>query len=225
MNIIRTRAIELTIIPAIAYKQKMAAGGAGIKILRIDNDRTAFCHIDKHSGALIPHDDFKPEIFPREAFREAAEMTAGLPYSPRGKIKISPTAITDDDVMEQTVPDQTDMTLSAEYAALVGYYLDDRGRINYQLMNRDFIKFASRSRVVANMTAARAGQEEILVFIVRSQSAKLAKQKESPDAQSVLLLIETLEEINPRRAFKELRSHINRLLAKQRGIAEYSRAE
>jgi hypothetical protein len=41
MNIIRTTAVELSLIPAIAYKQKLASGGAGIKLFRLDQDATA----------------------------------------------------------------------------------------------------------------------------------------------------------------------------------------
>jgi hypothetical protein len=36
------------------------------------------------------------------------------------------------------------------------------------------------------------------------------------DNDSIVLLIETLDEIDPRSAFKELKAYINRLLAKNR---------
>lgn len=47
MKIVRTKTVELTEIPAIAYKQKLSSGGAGIKILRLDVEATAAATLDK----------------------------------------------------------------------------------------------------------------------------------------------------------------------------------
>ena len=174
----------------------------------------------EHSGGVIPYGDFKPEFCPRKAFKEALETTSGLHDCARTKIKISPTAVTADDVVEQAPPDQTDMTLSPEYSALIRYYSNDRGKIDYQLLNRDFTKFAARSKVVAGLAAAGTSQEEILAFVVKSRITRLARLKESPDDKSILLLIETREEIDPHSAFKGLKACINRLLTEQKETEE-----
>ena len=55
MNIIRTTAVELAAIPAIAYKQKLSAGGAGIKIFRLDTDASAVFSIDRRTGEAVPY--------------------------------------------------------------------------------------------------------------------------------------------------------------------------
>ncbi|HSK67714.1 MAG TPA: hypothetical protein VLA21_00465 [Candidatus Limnocylindria bacterium] len=219
MRIIRTKAVELTSIPAIAYKQKLSQGGAGIKIHRLDRDETAVSTLDKRTGGLVPYGKADPDLFPMEAFDEAYELTMGMPYSGRGPLKLSyDEAPHEEDVTEEAPAEQVDMSLSPEYAALVERYSDEKGRMNYALMNKDFIQFAAKSKTVADMAGRGALQEEILNFVVKSRAALAANRKESLDDASTELLIETLDEIDPRGAFKELKSYINRMLAKaQRG--------
>lgn len=216
MNIIRTKAVELAVIPAMAYKQKLSSGGAGIKVIRFDG-QTAVCTIDKRTSGLTPYGGFDEALFPMDAFDEALELTNSLPYSARGNIKLS--ALEEsrpEDVPEEAPPEQVDMTLSPEYVAIVERYSDEKGKLNYTLMNKDFIQFASKSKVVSELVGAGAEQDEILVTIVKSRSTELSRQKESLDSDSVILLIETLDEIDPRSAFKELKAHINRMLAKSK---------
>ncbi|MCL2045872.1 MAG: hypothetical protein FWG88_05755 [Oscillospiraceae bacterium] len=213
MNIIRTKAVELSTIPAIAYKQKLSTGGSGIKIMRIDGT-SAVCTIDKRSGEMVPYGKYDEESFPFEAFDEAFELTNSLPYSARGNIKVM--EIDEnfaDDVTEEAPAEQVDMTLSAEYKAIVERYSDEKGKINYALMNKDFIQFASRSKIVSNMIGDNAKTDAIVEIIVKSRATEIARTRESLDDASVRLLIETLDEIDPRSAFKELKAHINRQLA------------
>lgn len=142
-------------------------------------------------------------------------MTYGLPYSARGNISVmAAVQIQKDDVVEEAPAEQVDMTLSPEYKAIVERYSDEKGKMNYKLMNKEFIQFASKSKTVADMAAKKASQDEILTFIIKSRSALAVGSKESLDDDSTALLIETLDEIDPRSAFKELKTFINRLLAK-----------
>ena len=216
MNIIRTKAVELSIIPAIAYKQKLASGGAGIKIMRGDG-QTAVCTIDKRTADMAPYSNFDEALFPMDAFDEAFELTNSLPYSARGNIRVL--AVEDtlpDDVTEQAPAEQVDMTLSPEYQAIVERYSDEKGKLNYTLLNKDFIQFAARSKMVAKLVDANASQDDVLELIIKSRAAEISSQKESLDDGSVKLLIETLDEIDPRSAFKELKAYINRMLAKSK---------
>jgi hypothetical protein len=216
MNIIRTKAVELSAIPAIAYKQKLASGGAGIKIMRADGV-TAVCTIDKRTTDMTPYGTYDEELFPMDAFDEALELTNSLPYSARGNIKLLTVEdLQKGDVPEEAPAEQVDMTLSPEYKAIVERYSDEKGKLNYTLLNKDFIQFASRSKVVSGLVGAGAGQNEILETIVKSRASEISNKKESLDSKSVELLIETLDEIDPRSAFKELKAYINRLLAKNK---------
>ena len=214
MNIIRTKAVELSTIPAIAYKQKLASGGAGIKILHVDG-KTAVCTIDRRSSEMVPYGSHDEALFPLDAFDEAFELTVGLPYSARGNIKLTAVEVSQQDDVEESAPaEQVDMTLSEEYVAITDRYSDEKGKLNYTLMNKDFIQFAARSRTVANLVGEGASQDAILEAIVKNRASEISGKKESMDDESARLLIETMDEIDPRSAFKELKAYINRLLAK-----------
>jgi len=219
MNIIRTTALELACIPAVAYKQKLASGGAGIKMFRLDVDAAAVFTIDKRTGDGIPYGKYDEKLFPDEAVIEALELTSGLPYTARGNIKI--TVFKEEDPIEEEDVDEAetekvDMVGSEEYDALVQRYTNEKGKLNYTLMNKDFIQFACRSSVVSDMVEGKAKVEDILLFIIKSRVAMLTGKKESLSDEEAYGLIETLDEIDPRSAFKELNAYIKRLLAKNK---------
>jgi len=217
MNIIRTTAVELCSIPALAYKQKISTGGAGVKILRIDQDATAMFLIDRRSGEAQPYGNYDADLFPDEAVDEALDLTLGLPYTSRGKLTITVFDVPEDedDVIE-TEAEKVDMVTSDEYQAIIQRYTDEKGKLNYPLMNKDFIQFASKSKVVGDMVAARAKVQEILVFIIKSRTTFLSGKKESLSDDEIAALIETLDEIDPRSAFKELTMHLKRMLKKSK---------
>lgn len=212
-NIIRTQAVELTSIPAIAYKIKLAAGGAGIKLLRMDVDASAVATIDKRTGDWIPYGKIDFELFPIEAIDEAIELTIGLPYSSRGNIKVTPQKVASEEevVPEEATVEQADMTLSVEYQSLIEYYSDEKGKFNHSLMNKDFIQFTAKNKTVVDMIAQGKSRDEIVVYIVKNRVAYIANQKENLSDEEVSLLIETLDEIDPKSAFKELKAYLNRL--------------
>jgi len=224
MNIIRTTAVELVCVPAVAYKQKLASGGAGIKLFRLDTDATAVFTIDKRTGDALPYGKYDEALFPDEAVIEALELTSGLPYTARGKIQITvfqeqeeenEEAFDSEDV-EETETEKVDMVGSEEYGALVQRYTNEKGKLNYTLMNKDFIQFASRSSVVSDMVRDKANVEDILLFIVKNRVELLTGKKDSLSDEETYGLIETLDEIDPRSAFKELNAYIKRLLAKSK---------
>lgn len=214
MNIVRTKSVELTVIPAIAYKQKLTAGGAGIKILRLDTEATAAATLNKNTGEAVPYGKVDETLFPTEAFEEAIELTSGMPYSGRQNIRIDVSKYaekTEEPKQEETI----DIINSDEYKAIIERYTDEKDKLNYALMNRDFIKFASKSKTVADMIENKALTEEILLFVIKSRATFIANKKESLDDKDILKLIETLDEINTRSAFKELKNHINKMLSRK----------
>jgi len=216
MNIIRTTAVELTAIPAIAYKQKLSAGGAGVKIFRLDRDASAVFTLDRRSGEALPFGQVDGLLFPEEAVAEALEATQGLPYTARGKLAITVfEEAAADEAVADTEAEKIDMVGSDEYKAIVARYANEKGKLNYSLMNKDFIQFASKSKVVGDMVAAGAPVEAIVLFVVKSRATFLSGKKESLEDKEVAALIETLDEIDPRSAFKELSAYIKRLLAKK----------
>jgi len=115
---------------------------------------------------------------------------------------------------EETASRQS-MVDSDEYKAIVDRYMDERGKMNYTLMNKDFIQFASKSRVVSDLAGNNAHTNDILLFVISNRAAFVAGKRDNLDNDSTKALIETLDEIDPRSAFKELKAHIKRILARR----------
>jgi hypothetical protein len=171
--------------------------------------------IDKRSGEAIIDPKTDLTLFPLDAFCEAEDLTSGLPYSARGKISVQVSAKADAEEIEQCEPEKIDMVDSDEYKAIVDRYSDERGKMNYQLMNKDFIQFASKSKTVSEMIGAGASPDEILVFIVKSRATFITNKRESLEDPLIEALIKTLDEIDPRSAFKELKAHLKRMMPRR----------
>jgi hypothetical protein len=219
MNIIRSKAVELSVIPAIAYKQKLQSGGAGIRILRLDTGADAAATIDKRTGEAVSYGGADEVMFPYEAFEEALELTLGMPYSARGKIVIKADHTADPDETQVCSADEGgDLSIleGNEYTSIVERYSDEKGKMNYQLLNKDFIQFAAKSKVVSAMIGERAKTDDIVMFIVKNRAAHIAGEKEHLSDATAEELIDALNEIDPRSAFKELKAHINRQLARNK---------
>jgi hypothetical protein len=217
MNIIRTKVVELTTIPAVAYKVKLRTGGSGIKLHFTNEDATAFAEVDKRTGEVIIDPISEAAEGLREGFEEAQEMLAGLPYSARGKVKIIVTNETEDDeITEEEAQKVTAacMVEGDEFKAITDRYSDENGKINYTLMNKQFIQFASSSSVVRDMVGKRAKAPEILMFILKNRAAFLANKREHLPDDEAAALLEALNEINPRSAFKELNLHLRKMLSR-----------
>ena len=215
INIIRTAAVELSTIPAIAYKQKLASGGAGIKFFRLDTDASAVLTIDRRTGEGVPRGKIDEQLFPEDALSEAIALTTGMAYSARGKIRVNAyTENKEADDVEAAEVDKIDMVGSAEYTAIIERYADELGKLNYPLMNKDFIQFASKSKTVNTMVQNKALTEDLLRYILKNRAGFIANSKESLSDEQTDALLETLDEIDPRSAFKELSQHLRRMLAR-----------
>jgi len=218
MNIIRTKVVELNEIPAIAYKLKLKSGGSGIKMHRTDKDATAFAEVDKRTGSCVL-DKIDQELFPETAFDEALELLEGLPYSARGKVKI----LVSDEVEAEDVcsgdssgdlPTTAQMIESDEFDAIIDRYSDENGKINYALMNKQFMQFAQTSRVVGDMIGKRDSENDIRLFVLKNRAAFLANKKEHLSDEEATALMEALNEISPRSAFKELNLYLRKRLSR-----------
>ncbi|MCL2203178.1 MAG: hypothetical protein FWB88_04495 [Defluviitaleaceae bacterium] len=217
MNIIRTKVVELSIIPAVAYRLKLRTGGSGIKLHFTDQDATAFAEVDKRTGEVVldPLSEAAPLL--REGFEEAQELLAGLPYSARGKVKITVSNECDaEEITEEEAQKVTAacMVASDEFGAIIDRFSDESGKINYALMNKQFIQFASSSSVVRDMCAKKAKSNEILLFVLKNRAAFLANKREHLPDEEATALLEALNEMNPRSAFKELSLHLRKMLSR-----------
>lgn len=137
---IRTKIVELSVIPAIAYRQKLPSGGSGITIMRFDSKQPGIASISKTSGKSIPAANINKSLFPSEAFDEALELTYGLPYGKKGSVQFFGFSPEIKDVEDS--PRDAATVDSKEYEAILKAYTDKKGQLSYELLNKDFIQFA-----------------------------------------------------------------------------------
>ena len=168
--------------------------------------------MDKKTGGGVPYGKINEKLFPPNALKEALNLTIGLPYSSRGKITINQVERqTEKEDVAETDTEKTDMVESGEYKAIVKKYADDKDRLDYKRMNKDFIQFANKSKAVGTMLGKGTRVEEMLNFVIKSRVAFLSGKKENLSEAEVCALIKTLDEINIRSAFKELNAHLRKM--------------
>ena len=210
---IRTDVVKLTTIPAGAYRQKLTAGGAGIVILRKDFKQPGIASISKTSGQAIPAANIPKDKYPPEAFQEAIELTAGLPYTKR---RPPSKVILPAEAKEKETPEIIALEVvidSDEYQKVVDAYTDKKGKLSYSLLNKDLIKFTHFSSVARKMIADKASVDEICLYSVGSKFRAITGNHQLSDEQ-VLKMVELLDEVSPKGVLTEFRDELRRSLKK-----------
>lgn len=209
---IRTKIVELSTIEAAAYRQKLRGGHSGVYIMRYDTDQPGIATINRKSGMPDPSDNTNLDLFPLEAFKEAMELTYGMPYSRRGKVKLQGEREDSSNIEETT--EEIATVDSTEYEAVVKAYTNRKGDLSYELLNKDFIQFAKSSKIVSEMVASRASVEDIRDHIVKVKLESLTANRDLSMAM-VQRIIEMLDEVSPRHVFRELNDEIRKMLARR----------
>lgn len=210
--IIRTKLVELSTIAAVAYRQKLK-DGSGVAILRYDSAQPGFASIGHKTGEPVPAPHTNLEIYPLAAFQEALELTGGMPYSRRGKVKLSA------EIASDAVPDDAEEPVedfavvdSAEYQAIVKAYTTKKGELSYDLLNKDFIQFARSSKIVADKVAQQISLDDLRDYIIKVKFETLTGNPGLTPAQTSRIL-EVLDEVSPRSVFRELNDELKKMLS------------
>lgn len=215
---IRTNSVTLTTIPAaIAYRRKATAGGSAIVIIRADEPQPGIATISKTSGEPIISANTPAEAYPAEAFAEAMTLTAGLPYRKQGKPAapgLVEAAVEEEVAAEEAATEeQVEVVIdSDEYQRIVDAYTDKKGRLSYDLMNKDMIQLAHRSEVVSRMIGAGESEDTIVNYIIASKFQSASGNKDLTDEQ-VAAMVALIDEVSPKGAFKELKAKVRSMLA------------
>ena len=200
---IRTTVVQLTVIPAVAYRQKLTSGGSGIVIVREGISQPGIASISKTSGEAIPTSNTRAKDFPKEAFAQAMELTAGLPYKKLGAVSYSKSKVTEEKpVAEPELKEVADVVSSKDYKAIVKQYADKSGKLSYDLLNRDVIKFSRTSSKVRAMIAALDSVESISLYVTGSKYRAITGNRQLTDAE-VLKITELLDEVSPKGVYKD----------------------
>jgi hypothetical protein len=208
---IRTRLVELSTIEAIAYRRKLRGGHSGVVIQRFDTAQPGLASLNRNDGRPDIAHNVPTDLYPVAAFVEALELTSGLPYNQRGRIKLGNAPEKPEEVEETEAEIAT--VCSKEYGAIVDAYTDKRGALSYDLLNKDFIQFAKSSKVVADMAANGAPVEALRSHVVKVKLEQLTGNRNLSDAQ-VDAIVDMLDEISPRNVFKTLNDELRKMLAR-----------
>jgi hypothetical protein len=215
---IRTKIVELSTIEAAAYRRKLQGGKSGVVVMRYDTAQPGLASFSRNTGDPVPNANVNLELFPLEAFKEALELTYGMPYSKRGAVKLSgsPPTAEAEAAIETDAPEDEATVDCAEYAAVVKAYTNKKGELSYDLINKDFIQFAHSSKQVADMVANRASEEDIRNHVVRVKLEGLTGNRELTTDQAQRI-VDMLDEVSPRHVFRELNDEIRRMLSQSKG--------
>ena len=207
---IRTNVVKLTVIEGIAFRQKLPSGGSGITILRPDCKQPGIASISKTSGEAIPSANTNKKMYPQKAFKEAMELTKGMAFKKQGNVKI-----TDDmfpkKVEEPEVEEEIVLVDMRDYRAIVDHYSDSKGKLSYDLMNKDFIKLLKSSKVVSEMIAERKSAASIRNYIVSTKFKNISGNHDLTSKQ-LAAITDLLNEDHPKGVYKELNAEIRKML-------------
>jgi hypothetical protein len=222
---IRTDYVRLKKLNAVAYRQKLKAGGSGIVIIQKGVKQPGIAQIDKRESRPILQANINEKLYPIEAFEEAIELTIGMPYGKRKPVRFpaellekkpvetmdDPVEIEDDENVDydENIEDEQ-VVDSRAYQAIVSQFTDKKGKLSYLLLNRDFIKFAKKSSFVQKMVDDLATNEEILHFIVLNRLIEITKDK-NLTLEQMKAIVNLLDEVSPKFVFKELNDEIRKL--------------
>ncbi|MBR6155420.1 MAG: hypothetical protein IKQ27_00550 [Lachnospiraceae bacterium] len=210
---IRTDTVSLTVIPAVAFRQKLKQGGSGIVILRPEARQPGIASISRTSGDPIINQQTDQKLFPEEAFKEAMRLTLGLPYR-----KTTPVKVTEDMIVKEIKEEEPEpeIKLNEEaYQAIVARYTDKSGHLSYDLINKEMIRFAKSSSIVRGMIQEGKKASVIRNYIVSNKFRNIADNDDLTNAD-IKLIVEMLDEVSPKGVFKELDAEIRKMLGAQK---------
>ena len=207
---LRTKSVKLTVIPAMAFRIK-SADGPSITIQRADYEAAGIASISRTSGEPIPSANTNMKMYPVEAFKEAIEKTNGLPYK-RGKgVKVDKK-----DFKEKKVKPVEEVIIdSDEYQKVVDHYSDKNGKLSYDLLNKDFIKFAKSSSIVRKMIEEGTTVAKLRNYISCNKIRNITGNDKLSDKE-VKKMVELFDEAYVKGIFKELNEELKKLLSKNK---------
>ena len=208
---LRTKAVKLTVIPAMAFRVKLP-GGPSITIQRSDYQQPGIASISRTSGEAIPAANINTKMFPPEAFKEAIELTNGLPYNRTKEKRQKGIKVTKEMTKEEKEIVEEEIAIdTAEYQKIVDKYSDKKGKLSYDLINKDFIKFAKSSSVVRDLAEEGATAKKIHNYIVVNKIRNITDNHDLSDKE-VKALVGLLDEVYPKGIFKDLDSEIRKMV-------------
>ena len=209
---IRTNYVKLTKIKGVAYREKRAVGDCAIVVLKYGEPQPGIAGISKKTGEAIPTQNTNTKKYPIEVFQEGIELTAGMPYHRQGKVILDQIDFDDKEIIDEPV--EVDLP-EAEYEKIVSHYTDKNGKLSYDLINKEMIKFLNSSQVVATMISDPASDQVIRNYIVGVKFRDITGNRDLTNRE-VLKIVEMLDEVYPDGIFKDFNKEIRKKLSESK---------
>ena len=208
---IRTNFVSLCTCNGVAYREKLPAGGSRVVILEVGVKQPGIAEISKTSGEPIPAKRNPKNQYSLESFQEAIELTAGLPYSNQKPMKLNGRkAVEIQEPAASEAPAAEEALVDSEaYQKIVQHYTDKKGRLSYDLLNKEMIKSANSSSVVRKMLEEGEGVDGVAQYVAGGRFRNIAEDSDLSD-EDVAAIIELLDEVSPRGIFKEFNEEMRR---------------
>jgi hypothetical protein len=215
---IRTDYVKLTKTEAVAYRQKLKSGGSGIVIIKKGYEQPGIAEIDKRESRPMIASNTNQTEYSEEMFQEAISLTIGMPYAKRKPLSYTWKEEQEEiqEILEETPQDdEQDLYIieSPEYQDIVTRYTDKKGSLSYTLLNKDFIQFAARSKIVDKMVQDKQSVDNIIQYIVKQRLTDITGNRNLDD-HTVNGIIQLLDEVSIRFVFRELQDEIRKKLAR-----------
>ena len=139
-----------------------------------------------------------------------------MPYSKRGALSYVEKKLT------PVKPDPKEKVLeediivdSNEYQAIVALYTDYDGKLSYDLLNKDLIKFSNSSGTVRQMITEKESLAKIRTYIVVNKFRNITGNP-AMEEKEALKIGELLDEVWPKGIFRMLNDELKRKLRKKK---------
>ena len=209
---IRTNTVKLNTIQAFAYRQKLGSGDTGVILVRPDVRQPGMATISKKTGEPVLSANTNEKDYPMEAFKEAMDLTRGMTFRKQGNIKVTKKMFVEP---AEEVPEEIPQLNEAALEAISAHYTDKNGKLSYDLVNKELIKFAKSSSIVRNMIRDGASVKEVREYIVLNKFRNIAENDKLTDKE-VFLIVDILDEAADKGIFKELNSELKKMMAKNK---------
>ena len=205
---IRTNTVNLTVIPkAIAFRQKLTSGGSGITIMKLGVEQPGIASISTKTGEPIPTVNTNTKTYPPEAFKEAMELTNGMPYRKLGKVMATKD-------MFRTVKEEKEEVIEInenDYLKVLEKYTDKNDKFSYDLFTKDLIKRMNSSMVVQNILTDSSSEKAICDYIPDLCLREVTGNRDLTHKECTQIL-EMLDGIYPKGILSDFKKHVRKRL-------------
>lgn len=208
---IRTKLIYIEQHNVAAYRQKVPTGGFGVVVIDKNGTHVGVANINRKTGKPV-NIKKNSDTIADEVFFSAAAATKSLEYYVLAPVNLSgvfafPEEIPDDAVCLKE-------SIVAQFDEFVAKFTDSDDNFAPEKMNINFMQFTARSKVVSQMINTEGCTvEEAVKCILKIKAAEIARII-LPCKGYAEALIDMLNDLSGRDAFKELNELIALRLSK-----------